>query len=66
MRPFAYLEPGSLSEAIEALALYGEHPRVMAGGTDLLIVAQGASGLSRGGGQPRAHSRSGRDSLHLQ
>ena len=37
MREFEYVAPGSLSEAISALAEKGEAARVLAGGTDILV-----------------------------
>ena len=37
MRPFEYIRPGTLAEAIAALAQHGADARVIAGGTDVLI-----------------------------
>jgi len=37
MRPFDYLAPRTLEEAVEALAAFGEGACVLAGGTDLLL-----------------------------
>jgi len=37
MRPFQYLSPGNLSEAISLLAKYREEAKVIAGGTDLVV-----------------------------
>jgi xanthine dehydrogenase iron-sulfur cluster and FAD-binding subunit A len=34
---FIYLEPGSVSEAIDLLAAHGDAARILAGGTDLLV-----------------------------
>ena len=34
---FIYLEPGSVSEVIELLAVHGDAARILAGGTDLLV-----------------------------
>jgi len=36
MRPFEYLAPASVSEALELLGAYGEKSVIMAGGTDLV------------------------------
>jgi carbon-monoxide dehydrogenase medium subunit/xanthine dehydrogenase FAD-binding subunit len=37
MKPFRYIVPGSVTEAVEALHEYGGSARVLAGGTDLLV-----------------------------
>ena len=37
LRPFEYLEPGSVSEAVDMLVRYGDKARIFAGGTDLVI-----------------------------
>ena len=37
LRQFAYSEPATLGEAVAALASGGEHARVLAGGTDLIV-----------------------------
>ena len=37
MRPFTYIVPGSVREAVEALHEYVGSARVLAGGTDLLV-----------------------------
>lgn len=37
LRPFEYLEPASVSEAVEMLTRHGERARIFAGGTDLVI-----------------------------
>lgn len=37
LRPFEYLEPASVSEAVDMLARYGDKARIFAGGTDLVI-----------------------------
>ena len=37
LRSFAYHEPATLGEAVAALAAAGEHARVLAGGTDLVV-----------------------------
>lgn len=38
MRTFQYLKPGSLSEALHLLEKYGEKARLIAGGTDLMVL----------------------------
>lgn len=40
MQPFDYLQPSTLDEAIELLALHGEQARILAGGTALLLDIQ--------------------------
>ena len=37
MRPFQYLAPTSISEAISLLAMHKEEARVIVGGTDLVV-----------------------------
>jgi len=41
MNAFQYLEPRSVSEAVAALAEWGERARPLAGGTDLLVQMEG-------------------------
>ncbi len=45
-KPFEYVAPGSLKEALETLGRYGERARALAGGTDLFL------GMERGGWAP--------------
>lgn len=37
LKPFEYLEPGTVEEAVQLLSKYGDKAKVLAGGTDLLI-----------------------------
>ena len=37
MRPFEYISPGSLDEALEAMVEHAPHLKPLAGGTDLLV-----------------------------
>lgn len=37
LKEFAYYEPTTLEEAIATLAEEGDHARVLAGGTDLIV-----------------------------
>lgn len=37
MKPFAYLEPKTLEEALDLLHGYGKRAKVLAGGTDLVV-----------------------------
>lgn len=46
MKPFEYVAPASLKEALEALARHGERARALAGGTDLFLR------MERGGWAP--------------
>ncbi len=46
MRPFEYVAPASLQEALEVLARHGEKARALAGGTDLFLR------MERGGWAP--------------
>ena len=38
LKPFEYFEPGTVEEAIQILSTYGAKAKVLAGGTDLLIL----------------------------
>ena len=38
MRPFEYIEPSSITEAVAILARHGDRARVLAGGTDVLTA----------------------------
>jgi carbon-monoxide dehydrogenase medium subunit len=38
LKPFHYFKPSSLEEALSLLSQYGENARVIAGGTDLLVM----------------------------
>ena len=38
LKPFEYLEPGTVEEAVEFLSKYGDKAKVLAGGTDLIIL----------------------------
>lgn len=38
LKPFEYLEPKTVEEAVQLLAKYGDKAKVLAGGTDLLIL----------------------------
>jgi carbon-monoxide dehydrogenase medium subunit len=40
MKPFDYLRPSTLDEAVDLLALHGEQARILAGGTALLLDMQ--------------------------
>ena len=48
MKPFEYVAPASLQEALEVLARHGEKARPLAGGTDLFLR------MERGGWAPEA------------
>ena len=38
LKSFEYLEPGTVEEAVQLLSKHGDKAKVLAGGTDLLIL----------------------------
>ena len=46
MKPFDYLKPGSMNDAIGALKEH-DHPVLLAGGTDLLVAMKASSSIGK-------------------